>query len=130
MSRWGEAFAALSRPSDTMDTVDTVEAATPPPAIVSHSVHSVTGRMGGDRESEPSPVRQPPVVHPAANDPWPVEVDAAGPVAPCPTCGSGAWWRTSAFPTGATPGPWTCFVCSPTPGSVWQDACAVPPVVG
>ncbi len=59
-----------------------------------------------------------------------VEVDAAGPVAPCPTCGSGAWWRTSAFPTGATPGPWTCFVCSPTPGSVWQDACAVPPVVG
>ena len=60
----------------------------------------------------------------AANDPTPM--DHAGPTAPCPACGSGRWWRTSAFPTGRTPGPWTCTTCSPPPPDAWCDACAVP----
>jgi hypothetical protein len=39
MSRWAEAFAALSKESDTLDTTRHSEA---PPAIVSQSVQSVT----------------------------------------------------------------------------------------
>ena len=61
----------------------------------------------------------------AANDPIPTLVDAAGPTAGCPACGTGAWWRTSAFPTGRA-GSWCCATCWPPPGDAWTDACEVP----
>ena len=124
MSRWGEAFAALSRPNDTMDTVDTVEAAPPPPAIVSHSVNSVMARRGGGGEAGPLRGEQPSVVHMPANDPK--SVAASRPAALCPACGSGRWWRTSAFPAGIARGRWCCTACSPPPSNTWMDAYHMP----
>lgn len=54
----------------------------------------------------------------AAND--------VAPTAPCPRCGTGAWWRASTFPVGTDPGPWCCLACTPPPASVWIDACHMP----
>ena len=124
MSRWGEAFAALSRPHDTMDTVDTVEAAPTTPAVVSHIVNCVTGRMGGDRESGPRPAEQPLVVYAPTNSAGPC--DPAGPTGLCPFCSRGDWRRRSSYPTGGPPGPWQCHRCDPLPADVYADACAVP----
>ena len=52
--------------------------------------------------------------------------DDTGPLVPCRACGCGAWWRTSAFPTGGPPGLWQCHRCDPLPPDAWADACAVP----
>ena len=48
------------------------------------------------------------------------------PTAPCLRCGTGAWWRTSTFPTGADAGSWRCSTCTPPPADAWIDACHMP----
>jgi hypothetical protein len=61
MSRWGEMFRALSHPSDTIDTADTMVAADALPAIVSHCVNSVRGVDGGKAANQRANSGQPTV---------------------------------------------------------------------
>ena len=133
MSAWAERLAVLRGgviPAQDPNA-KSAESAKSPPAPPFGTIGTIgRGVFHPNHPSAVPPVptraMHAPVAPPqAANDPPPVPTDAAGPLAPCPRCGSGGWWRTSAFPTGR-PGPWTCGTCHPPPAGTWLDGCAVP----
>ena len=49
---------------------------------------------------------------------------ANDPLAACPDCQCGVWWRLSIVSGG--PGPWSCMRCVAAPSDAWIDGCAVP----
>ena len=154
MSRWSDRFHALTGGRDTVDSVDTVGGGIletgprigplPAPDTVDTSalqptrdgasvncVNSVT-RLddGGRADTGPPQSGQVSTVSTVSamveKEPCADSIDLGLlPVAACPTCGRGLWWRLSGVERGG-PGLWTCSRCAPSDPARWIDGHAVP----